>query len=112
MTMVPSRSSKLGPAARPVAVPIDFDVSSDVKAEGVVELPIHVWWSEPRRTFDLASERDRRRLYELVLTEGDESDVRFYVSFDDLRDSWPQLFLPRHVRSAWESKYPELSASH
>jgi len=85
MTMVPSRSSKLGPAARPVAVPIDFDVSSDVKAEGVVELPIHVWWSEPRRTFDLVSERDRRRLYELVLTEGDEADVRFYVRFETLK---------------------------
>jgi len=47
-----------------------------------------------------------------VLTEGDEADVRFYVRFETLKDSWPQLFLPRHVRSAWESKYPELSASH
>jgi hypothetical protein len=47
-------------------------------------------------------------MYELVLSEGDEDDVRFYVRFDDLRTLWRQLFLPRHVREAWQREYPQL----
>ena len=109
--MVISRSTILGPASRPVAIPLRFDTSSDVKAQGGVELPIHIWWSEPRRVFDLRSPKDRLRVYELVLSEGDEDDIRFYVRYDDLRSVWGQLFLPRHVREAWERKFPQLSAS-
>ncbi len=109
--MAISRSSKLGPAARPVAVPKGFDGIGGTKARGLIELPIHIWWSEPTRTFDMGSDKDRRRVYELVLTEGDEDDVRFYVQFDDLKVDWLVLFLPQHVRSAWESKYPQLLSS-
>jgi len=108
--MVVSRSSTLGPASRPVAIPSGFDTSNDVKAQGEVELPIHIWWSEPKRVFDLRSPKDRLRVCELVLSEGDENDVRLYVRFDDLKSSWNQLFLPRHVRDAWERKYRQLSS--
>lgn len=108
--MVISRSSTLGPASRPVAIPPGFDTSNDTKAQGEVELPIHIWWSEPKRIFNLRSPKDRMRVYELVLSEGDEDDVRFYVRFDDLRSSWHQLFLPRHVRQAWESRYQQLGS--
>ena len=47
-------------------------------------------------------------LRNFVLSEGDEDDVRFYVRFDELRTSWPHLFIPRHVREAWEKQYPQL----
>jgi hypothetical protein len=108
--MVVSRSSTLGPASRPVAIPSGFDTSNDIKAQGIVKLPIHVWWSEPKRVFDLTKPEDRLRAYELVLTEGDEDDIRHYISFDVLRSSWQELFLPRHVREAWEKKYQQLSS--
>ena len=108
MGVVVSRSSTLGPASRPVAIPPGFDTLNDVKAQGEVQLPIHIWWSEPKRVFDLRSPTDRIRLYELVLSEGDEADVRFYIRFDDLRTLWRQLFLPRHVREAWQREYPQL----
>ena len=108
--MVVSRSSTLGPASRPVTIPPGFDTSNDIKAQGTVELPIHVWWSEPKRVFDLTKLDDRLRAYELVLSEGDEDDIRLYIRFDVLRSSWHQLFLPRHVREAWEKKYQQLSS--
>ena len=108
--MVVFRSSTLGPASRPVAIPSGFD-TSDIKAQGKVELPIHVWWPEPKRVFDLTKPNDRLRAYELVLIEGDEDDIRLYIRFDVLRSSWHQLFLPRHVREAWEKKYQRLSGT-
>lgn len=91
-----------------MAIPPGFDTSDDLKAEGIIELPVHVWWSEPTRTFDMRDLKVRIRVYELVLSEGDEDDVRFYVRFDELRTSWPHLFIPRHVREAWEKQYPQL----
>ena len=109
--MAVSRSSTLGPASRPVAIPLGFDTSNDVKAQSEVQLPIHIWWSEPKRVFDLGSPKDRLRVYELVLSEGDEDDVRFFVRYDELRSVWDQLFLPRHVREAWERKFPQLGVS-
>jgi hypothetical protein len=86
-------------------------MSNDTKAQGTVELPIHVWWSEPKRVFDLNKPDDRLRAYELVLTEGDEDDIRQYVRFEVLLRSWHQLFLPRNVRDAWEKKYQQLSSN-
>jgi hypothetical protein len=109
--VVVSRSSTLGPASRPVAIPSGLDTSNDTKAQGTVELPIHVWWSEPKRVFDLTKPHDRLRAYELLLTEGDEDDIRHYIRFDVLRSSWHQLFLPRHVREAWEKKYQQLCSA-
>jgi hypothetical protein len=106
--VVASRSSTLGPASRPVAVPSGLDTSQDAKARGEVELPIHIWWSEPKRIFNMENTKDRLRVYELVLSEGDEEDVRYYVQFDDLQSSWHTIFLPRHVRGAWEAKFPQL----
>ena len=107
--MVTPRSSTLGPSSRPVAVPPNFDAAGNVTVKGRVELPVHVWWSEPSRSFDMDSVRDRKRVCELVLSEGDESDVLHYVRFEDLRAWWTELFLPRHVREAWEMAYPQLT---
>lgn len=96
-----TRSSRLGPAARPVAVPGDFDDPSTVKASGRVELPLNVRWSGSALVYDLDNRADRVRVYEQVLREGTEDDVRFYVRPDELLVSWNELVLPPAVRSAW-----------
>ena len=95
------RSSTLGPSARPVATPDDVDDPRMVKAQGVVELPLRVRWSGPRRRYDLDDRADRARVYEQVLAEGTDDDVRYYVVVDDLVNLWPDLVLPQRVRRAW-----------
>lgn len=99
--MTQTRSETLGPAARPVAVPEDFDNPSLARASGRIELPLHIRWSGPRVTYDLNDPRDRARVYEQVLREGTEDDVRYFIDPHQLRDLWDDLVLPAPVRSAW-----------
>lgn len=101
MRVSKTRSLTLGPTARPVAVPDDVDDPKIVKATGRVELPVHVRWSSPRLTYDLARRSDRARVYEQVLREGTEDDVRYYVEVDQLLDLWDDLVLPPAVRRSW-----------
>jgi hypothetical protein len=82
-------------------VPDDVDSTDTEKASGVVELPLHIRWSEPPRQYDLSDRSQRARVYEQVLREGNEDDVRSFVRVDDLIDLWNELVLPRHVRKAW-----------
>jgi hypothetical protein len=86
-----------------VAIPDDVDAPGVVKAKGLVELPLRVRWSGPPRRYNMADRNDRARVYEQVLTEGTDEDVRFYVVVDDLVGLWPDLVLPHHVRLAWAS---------
>ncbi len=74
--MARTRSAVLGPDARPGAVPIDVDTQDVVKASGVIEVPSHARWREPRRFYDLAKLADCIRVYEQVLREGTKDDVR------------------------------------
>jgi hypothetical protein len=99
--MAVTRTSSLGPAARPVAMPEDLDDSSLPKASGEVELPLHIRWSGPAITYDLNDRADRARVYEQVLREGTEGDIRYYVQADRLRELFDELFLPPPVRRAW-----------
>ncbi|MBA2460519.1 MAG: hypothetical protein H0V45_01915 [Actinobacteria bacterium] len=101
MRMAQTRTRELGPAARPVAVAEDLDDASAPKASGRVELPRHIRWSGPPLTYDLSDRADRARVYEQVLREGTEDDVRFYVDADQLRELWDELVLPPAVRRAW-----------
>lgn len=101
--MAHTRTFELGPAARPVAVPEDFDDPSIIKATGRVELPLHVRWSGPPIAYDLADRTDRARVYEQVLREGIDDDVRFYIDADQLLDLWDELVLPPSVRNAWQN---------
>ena len=102
-TVAHTRTPDLGPAARPVAVPAGLDDPSLTKAHGVVELPSHIRWSGPPIAYDLNDRADRIRVYEQVLREGREEDVRFYVDADELRDVFDELVLPPPVRRAWEA---------
>ena len=99
--MAQTRTPELGPASRPVAVPVDLDDPSHTKATGRVRLPLHIRWSGAPVTYDLDDPVDRARVYEQVLREGTEDDVRFYVAADSLLELWNELVLPPAVREAW-----------
>jgi hypothetical protein len=99
--MATMRSPGLGPDARPVAVPEDVDDPGRFKADGVVTLPFHIRWSEPSLTYDLGDRADRLRVYEQVLREGTEEDVRTYIDIDQLLALFDALVLPPNVRRAW-----------
>ena len=99
--MASVRTPELGPAARPVAVPDDLDDPSLLKARGRVELPLHIRWSGSAMTYDLTDRADCVRVYEQVLREGTEDDVRFYIDGDQLAELFDELVLPPAVRQAW-----------
>ncbi len=103
--MTTTRSSELGPEARPVAVPDDVADRTVDKAHGEVELPLHVRWGGRRRRYDLARRQDRLRVYEQVLREGTEDDVRRFIDVDQLLELWDDLLLPTPVRRAWAEWY-------
>ncbi len=96
-----SERPKSAHLTRPVAIPDDVGDPSIEKASGVVELPLRVRWSYPLRTYDLGDPRQLRRVYEQVLREGAEDDVRRFIDVDELVRQWDRLVLPRHVRLAW-----------
>lgn len=89
---------------RPVAIPDDVDDPGIVKASGRVRLPLHVFWSGPApqdKEWNLDDPAERGHLYEIVLQEGSEDDVRRFIVIDELVALWSRLFLPHHVRRAW-----------
>ena len=79
---------------------------------GTVELPLRLFWSSPDRTFDLGKPFMRRSLYETVLREASRpEDLTTYLNGDTLISLWPDLYLPKGVRQAWEGQHPALGAA-
>ena len=103
--MATTRSSRLGPEARPVAVPDDVGDPAIAKANGKVELPLHVRWSGQTKVYDLTERADRLRVYEQVLREGNDDDVRRFIDVDELLVLWDELVLPGPIRRAWAEWY-------
>ena len=66
-----------------------------------VALPLELNWSNPGASFRLRDRRERARCYEIVLREGLPADILRYVDGALLVDLWPDLVLPRRVRTAW-----------
>ena len=99
--MAHTRTVRLGPAARPAAVPEDLDDPSLFKATGEVELPLHIRWSDSPIAYALNDRSNRARVYEQVLREGTEGDIRYYVDGHQLRELFDELVLSPHVRCAW-----------
>jgi hypothetical protein len=101
--------SALGPRRagwqRPVSLPTDL---ADLRGPltGLVRLPLHVYASGrgPARGFDLADEAERAEVYQIVLTDGTTEDVCRYVNGEELLRLWPRLWLPAHVRQAWQPR--------
>lgn len=99
--IVASTSRTRGTDPRPVAVPDDVDDPRHVKAAGVVRLPSNVRWSGPPKTYDLDDPIDLARVYEQVLREGTEDDVRHFIDVDVLEKLWDAIVVPARVRTAW-----------
>jgi hypothetical protein len=80
---------------------------------GVVELPHRmVWAPSPAGRFDLDDPYDRTRMYEIVLREAvQHAELRRWLNENLLVSLWPQLYLPRGVRQAWEAVHPGLGVA-
>ena len=75
---------------------------------GTITLPLQIDWGPPR-PYDMASEVDRRILYERVLREASSTDeVCRFVDGAALLEVWNLLWLPARVRTTWERRLPEL----
>ena len=85
-----------------MAVPDELDAIGGLKATGVVELPFHIRWSEPSLAYDLNRRTDRIRVYEQVLREGTQEDVRHYIDGSELVELFDDLVLPPAVRKPWK----------
>ena len=105
--MAATRTSELGPASRPVAIPTDMVDDSAPKASGIISLPARVRWSGPDKTYDLGKRSDLIRVYEQVLREGTDDDVRHFIEPDTLAELWDDLVLPPHVRTAWANWFQQ-----
>ncbi len=80
--------------------------------EGTVKLPLWLFWSCPGHTFDLGDRDMRQWLYQTVLREaGRLEDLTTYLDGDTLIALWPDLFLPKGVRQAWEDRHPVLQVA-
>jgi hypothetical protein len=76
---------------------------------GTVELPLRLFWSGTERTFDLSDPDIRRWIYETILQNATRSDdLTTLLDGTTLVALWPQLFLPKGVRRAWEDEHPVL----
>lgn len=81
-------------------------------ARGAVELPLRLFWSLPGHQFDLDDPDACRWYYETVLRESSRSeDLTAYLDAVTLVRLWPDLFLPKGVRHAWEEQHPSLRAA-
>jgi hypothetical protein len=75
--------------------------------EGTVELPIWLFWY-PDRTFDLDEPGMLPWMYQIVLREAGSAEDLAFLNGDRLMGLWPELYLPKGVRQAWEDRHPEL----
>jgi hypothetical protein len=93
---------------RPYPDPPDRLADLTGPTAGTIELPITIYWG-PTRTYDMASEADRRVMYEIVLQEAAWTEqVGQYVNGHALAEVWRRLWLPARVRTMWEEQLPEL----
>jgi len=77
-------------------------------AEGQVTLPLRMFWG-PDPTFDLSVKAIREWMYATVLREAVSPDeLAEFLDGDTLVALWPDLYLPRGVRRAWEERHPRL----
>jgi hypothetical protein len=79
---------------------------------GTVRLPLRLFWSGTDRTFDLGDPGTRQWIYETVLQEASRpEDLTTLLDGKTLVALWPELFVPKGVRRAWEDEHPVLRAA-
>jgi hypothetical protein len=94
---------------RPYYVPADLDTLSGPR-HGVVVLPPRMAWTG-RREYDVSDERDAIVLYERIVVEALDDDDLTLLSGELLTVLWPKLYLPAHVRTLWQTAFPQLAAA-
>jgi DNA invertase Pin-like site-specific DNA recombinase len=97
--------------ARPGRRVLVIDDLGDLRGPvtGLIELPLRLFWSLPDHRFDLDQPDLRRWYYETVLREASRpADLTAYLDADTLVGLWPDLYLPKGVRRAWEEQHPAL----
>ncbi len=105
-----SRTYQSRPGRRAVVITSLADLRGPAK--GTVELQLWLFWSAPGHTFDLADRDMRRWLYQTVLREASRpEDLTAYLDGDMLIALWPDLYLPKGVRQAWQDQHPVLRAA-
>lgn len=105
---IPREQSAAPATLRPAIVP---DTLDDLRgpADGVVELPVRLYWSAGSRRFDLSSPDDAADYCESVLdAASSRSDLVRYLNAGLLIGVWPLLGLSRAKRAAWEDRFPVL----
>lgn len=77
--------------------------------DGVVELPVRLYYSAGSRSFDLSSPDETADLYEAVMDKASSAgDLVRYLNPGLLIQVWALLGMERDKRSAWESRFPVL----
>jgi DNA-binding CsgD family transcriptional regulator len=108
----PAAAAHLAPyQARPGRRVLVIDDLADLRGPtaGPVELPLRLFWSLPDHRFDLDDPDMRRWYYETVLREASRpADLTTYLDRDMLVRIWPDLYIPRGVRRAWQDQHPAL----
>jgi hypothetical protein len=80
--------------------------------EGLIKLPLWLFWSSPGHTFDLGDRDMLLWYYQTVLREaGRREDLIAHLDGETLIALWPDLYLPKGVRQAWEDQHPVLRAA-
>src|SRR5580704_6830856 len=68
-------------------------------SQGLIELPLRLFWSGPDRTFDLDQPDMREWLYQIVLREASTpEDLTGFLNRDLLISLWPAMWLPPGIR--------------
>jgi len=114
MASTPADATRVRYESRPGRYAAVAASLADLKGptEGTVELPLWLFWSSPDRTFDLSKPYMLRSMYETVLGEASHlEDLTTYLDGDTLIALWPDLYLPKGVRQAWEDRHPVLRAA-
>lgn len=96
-----SFTAHVGARGEPFVVPDRLWRLDPAAALATVTLPQHLHWSGKSRAFRLRDRRDRARVYEIVMREGEPDDLLALIDGALLVDLWDDLVLPAAIRKAW-----------
>jgi hypothetical protein len=112
VVMVPARGKAY--QARPGRLAVVAADLADLTGpdSGIVALPLRLFWSLPGHRFDLDDTDMRLWLYQTVLREATRTEeLSAYLDQAMLVELWPDHYLPRGVRRAWEDRHPRLRSA-
>jgi transcriptional regulator with XRE-family HTH domain len=92
----------VGARGNTIHVPNQLPKLSAAHALRKLQLPLHINWSDKDRVFNLALRKDRGRVYELVLQEGNPGDISSIIDGALLIDLWNEIVISKKIRSEWQ----------